>query len=142
MGMQVHGWYLRCAPDPSPAPAGKMTSMAITMKLPEGVTYRQFRYWLDQGYLPHALGEGSAPGGRKSRTDEWTADEWRTLTLVGYLRLSGMEAPLAGAVATEAQGRRHGMIRVQVKPGVVVTVSLDEVYAASPDTNPNGSAVA
>jgi hypothetical protein len=99
----------------------------ITMKLPPGVTYRQLRYWVNQGYLPETLTAGSAMGGRKNPADTWTEEQWRMLTLMGKLRSAGIEAKQAGAIAVKAATQMSVIVSdisvvYEVGPGVEVWV--------------------
>jgi hypothetical protein len=97
----------------------------ITMRLPPGVTYRQLRYWVSQGYLPDALTSGTAAGGRKNPADTWTDEQWRMLSLMGMLREAGIEARQAGEIAVKAAavGFEGVEVRTEVGPGVEVWVN-------------------
>lgn len=96
--------------------------MTTTMRLPPGVTYRQLRYWVTQGYLPDTL-----TASRKNPFDPWTPEQWRMLALMGYLREAGIEARQAGeiAVAAVSQLDDDTVIRV-VCPGVTILVDPKE----------------
>lgn len=104
----------------------------ITMKLPPGVTYRQLRYWVNQGYLPETLTTGTAQGGRKNPADTWTVEQWRMLALMGKLREAGIEAKQAGEIAMQAVTQKDvgdGVITRRVSPGITVLVVLEEVLS-------------
>ena len=98
------------------------------MDLPDGVTLRQLHYWLAQGYLPS---EGLQTGTGHPR--QWTPDRLRMLTVMGKLRLAGIEAPQAGLIATEAAERDEmdpGIIFTDVSPGIKITVDLNALLEA------------
>lgn len=101
----------------------------ITMKLPPGVTYRQLRYWVNQGYLPGTL----TSGGRKNPADIWTDEQWRMLALMGHLRLAGIEARQAGEIAVAAVTQPDvgdGVVIQKVYPGVTILVDFKEALGA------------
>lgn len=97
------------------------------MKLPDGVTYRQLHYWIRQGYLPPEATEGLSPGTGHPR--EWTPSQRRMLTVMGQLRLVGIEAAQAGEIAVKARDQAHGVLITKISPGITIMVDLDTLPA-------------
>ena len=99
------------------------------MELPDGVTYRRLHYWISQGYLP---AEGLSPGTGHPR--ELTRTQLRMLTLMGKLRMAGIEAPQAGKIAMQAvEPGTNGQVEVILEPGITILVDLTKLL---PDTVP------
>jgi hypothetical protein len=97
----------------------------ITMALPPGVTYRQLRYWVSQGYLPSDLTAGTAEAGRKTPTDKFTLKQWTILTCMGKLREAGIDACVAGPIARKSIERTEdGHVRMMLSPGIHLVVDL------------------
>lgn len=105
----------------------------ITMALPPGVTYRQLRYWVSQGYLPAELTAGTAEAGRKSPADKFSIHQWTMLTVMGKLREAGLDACVAGPIARKAIERTEdGHVRFMLAPGVHLVVDLAVVKEPLP----------
>ena len=106
----------------------------ITMTLPPGVTYRQLRYWVSQGYLPADLSAGTAEGGRKAPADKFTQRQWTMLTVMGKLREAGIDASIAGPIARKSIERTEdGHVRMMLFPGIHLIVDLAAIKEPLPD---------
>ncbi len=96
----------------------------ITMKLPPGVTYRQLRYWVSQGYLPDEL--------TAVRSVDWTDSQWNMLAAMGRLREAGVDAGVAGPIAQRIGiyplGQEHdGLSRTMLRPGITLVIDLSAI---------------
>jgi hypothetical protein len=105
----------------------------ITMILPPGVTYRQLRYWVSQGYLPATLTAGSAPTGGKMPADVFSIEQWTMLTVMGKLRMAGIDACVAGPIARKSIERTEdGHTRTMLWPGIHLVVDLSAIKEPLP----------
>ena len=105
----------------------------ITMTLPPGVTYRQLRYWVSQGYLPADLTVGTAAEGRKTAADKFSQKQWTILTVMGKLREAGIDAAVAGVVARKSVERTEdGHVRMMLFPGIHLVVDLSVIKEPLP----------
>lgn len=119
-------------PWPGFALSARVTSM-ITMALPPGVTYRQLRYWVSQGYLPADLSAGIAARGRVNSADIFSLKQWTMLTVMGKLREAGLDACVAGPIARKSIERTEdGHVRMMLAPGVHLVIDLAAVKEPIP----------
>jgi hypothetical protein len=100
------------------------------MEFPDGVTYRQLRYWVGQQYLPSTLFPSDIGNPRK-RFSPWTPEQQRVLTVMGQLCQFGLAPGQAGPIALQARDTEHGVLTVDIKPGLVLFLNLDVMLDAA-----------
>lgn len=79
-----------------------------------GLTYRQLRYWCEQGFL-------DAPVEPSGRARTWTADEVRVALIMRNLTAAGLPLPLA---ANAARAAVAGDPKHALAPGVALTIDV------------------